>query len=469
MHSMKQPESVTAYLSGDQADSGAMLTSGWKAVFGQWTLWVFAFSLTLSSAGISLAYGMALAFMVVTHQQFVRVVYRSPMLGLLLLLTCYAGIQGLVLGPILNVFPYHGETIWHVIRTVGLPVLVLGWVTYCVRPPIRILLLVAFVGFCVALLRDILGAEWHEIFDRSRLRLLRSPNELGLYGGVIVLASLLLFVQPVRDQLQTLKRWDQKGVLLLLCMTAPLSAAFGVFLSVSAASRAAWLGTVASLLVLSLSAAWMLRRHEGNLSSLSWFGIGFLVFTLIVAFASADTVRTRWMQEADTITALMEGQWDDLPRGSVSERVAIWRDGFARLQERPVFGWGGGALVPLIENAAENDYIKEGRGHYHNLYLQLALALGVPAMFVWLWVLICITITAYVYRIRDEGRDIGLAIFYVSWFALFMIASLFQVRMHSTYGAALFVFFNAIMLGDYLRYIDAKEAKLGYCRAEKND
>tara|TARA_B100000925_G_C21815821_1_gene390742 strand:+ start:69 stop:716 length:648 start_codon:yes stop_codon:yes gene_type:complete len=76
-------------------------------------------------------------------------------------------------------------------------------------------------------------------------------------------------------------------------------------------------------------------------------------------------------------------------------RLSIWESALSRIQERPIFGWGGSTFSLL--NSENNNNIGslcfDKAQHTHNLALELAYNYGVP-----LSIIICLTIIIFILR-----------------------------------------------------------------------
>ncbi|WP_290649477.1 O-antigen ligase family protein [Aquisalimonas sp.] len=371
----------------------------------------------------------------------------------LILLSGYVLIQGALVAWGADEPGFSAGDLQHMLRTVSLGTLVVGWAVYASRFSPRVLCTLALLGFTLATLQAFLQ-HGPELFEIRRMHFLRSPNEVGLFGGTLTLGAALL------GGSYTVGRW-RAGRPWTACVVAILSVvllAFGLWLWIQSGSRSTWVGLVGAAVVVgggALVGAMVARQHLS--STLVAVLAGAIILGGFIAY-QYDSVAARFQRELPSVQTILSGDFGKLQTGRAeghNPRFKIWAVALEEIRERPVFGHGSGAVTAGIQQAVDDGRLSDRRSHFHSLYLHLAVFLGVPAVMLWVGSLASITARAF-RRLRGGlAHDPGLAWFVLAWGVFFAITSLFQVRMHSAYGAAYFILFSGLAFGFYLQ---AKES-----------
>jgi O-antigen ligase len=146
-------------------------------------------------------------------------------------------------------------------------------------------------------------------------------------------------------------------------------------------SRGTWLAMVAVFPVIVLAYLHSLRR-QGN--AISWKSLGLGGAVLAVALAAGlgpglEHVSDRLFAEQETYESLLERDVSQVPLSSVGTRIHLYKYGFERWLERPVFGWGAGSEAYLIESTGlfTGHYRPP---HFHNIVLEILVRFGLVGL-----------------------------------------------------------------------------------------
>ena len=426
----------------------------WIGILG---LSLLALGIGPSTAAISLAYGLLLLFALSSWREITVLWHAGWASKALLLLTLYVLIQGVTIGLAQDRPAFSGDDLQHVVRTVSLGTVLAGWAIYACRVSPRLLCGLFVAGLAIVTVEAFLEHGWN-LFSMRRMHYLRSPNEVGLFGGTIFLVGFFVAGGT------TLRWWQDRrrpvavvvlGIITLLLVIA------GLWLWLRSGSRSTWIGLLAALGIVTLAAALVVARQRRGLIPLA---VGTIVVAGVVAALGAfyaDDIRPRIERELPSITAIAAGDKESLMAGrdaGHNARFKIWAVAISEIRDRPLVGWGGGSVTSHFDLAVEDGKLRGGRGHYHNLYLHLAVFIGLPFVALGLATYSSIFVRAVDALVRDSGGSAELGWFIATWGLFFAVASLFQVRMHSAYGAAFFILFTGLAYGLYLQtqFIRAK-------------
>lgn len=430
-----------------QSSDGA---HGWRRNLGIVGLILLTISIGPSASAISVALLLLAAFFVSTLGQFGQHVRNAPLLGLLTAITIYTIVQGSVF-VWFDVAPESDtRALWHMVRFVGVSTLLVGWATYHTRISLQLLLTLFLIGFCLAVLNDALASE--SLWVRGRLRMLRSPNELGLVAATAILITAFIGTHHLKA---LLKNQSTMSLIAAACASFIILQGFFFTLLLLSGSRSAWIGFSCAVAVVLFGAVVtaVLHRKLPQRSTL----ILILILICLVGLSGIavstpyhDSVQQRMQPVLSAATRVLEGDIENIGKGSIGARIPIWESGLARVAERPLTGWGSGAVQLLSGHYADGSE----KSHFHNLYLHLAVALGVPAAVLWLLIL-----GGLLWR-GTQGLLVHtphIAWLVPAWGALYGVASLFQIRLHSTHGAAYYALFSGMLLASYLYFRETRQ------------
>ncbi|SEP14714.1 O-antigen ligase [Aquisalimonas asiatica] len=417
---------------------------------------LLALGVAPSSAAISISYGLALLFLFATLPDFLRTLPRRPALIGLVVVTVSVGLLAAFHTADHHNLPADDSGPWHHLRYMGLLTILFGWAIYVTGMRIRTILVLALIGLLIALAREWGSMTWAEITRGSRLYGLRGPLEFGQFGATALLASALLGPQLV------LRAWNVRhgrlGYTKLVAgavLVGGLIAA-SAWMWVASGSRSAWLAILITAACLGLVAAITLwKRSERRYVGPSVIAL-VLVGVFFVGWLGYGEMQHRWERDIERMQDLAQQDWDSMPSGSFEVRAHLYVEAAQLISERPLLGWGPEAVVPLIERAEDDGRMNPGRDHFHNTYLHLAVGVGLPLMLGWLAFNAAAFRGAVLYHLTP-GRDPGAALFFAGWGVFFVVVSLFDLRLHSTHGAALLALMSGLALAAYLQWLRERD------------
>lgn len=404
-----------------------------------------ALSMAASSSGIGIGYALCLVAVFLMLPMFTRRIAGDWIGIALLALVAWTMAVGL-LGPLFSeAVSADARETWHTVRIVGFTTLILGWAIHMGRAGPRWFLALAAIGFGIAMVLEVASAGLNSLDLASRLRYLRSPNQLGLIAATVFFGALAFF-GPYVFQSRYNERLGRRALMGLICLVL---AFVSLWLLIGSFSRSAWLGATAGAVVVAGGwIAWVVRQGG------AWHlpvkaASAVLILIGGVLFLNMDEIGQRLQTEAPTVQMLLSGEYEELPKSSFSARFFIWKEGLELISARPFVGWGGGSISELMVEANEEGRLWSRWGHFHNLYINLGIAVGTPFVLLWLGALAVIWVRGFQYYLREDPPVAWLLLF---WGVMFAVASLFQVRMYTTQDSAFFALFTGLAFAGYLKY-----------------
>ncbi|HEC12904.1 MAG TPA: hypothetical protein ENI80_06575 [Acidiferrobacteraceae bacterium] len=290
---------------------------------------------------------------------------------------------------------------------------------------ITTILLLAMLGFIVKSLYVLDITQWLAIVQgQIRVGLGMNIVPFGFYCATGVIGLILMasrfWGSPHRPVLFGL-RMIAWGLLLGLLIE-------GVIVS---QSRITWLALV---LVLPPLLAWYLYKtlRHFQLRHYKIFIVGGLTtigLVTTVLVINLNTFKQRFMDERNTINMMLDGDFSNLPyhkESSVGVRAHLYRYGFNKWIERPLFGWGPGSSKWLIEKQAQKELRQWP--HLHNTYLEVLMRLGIVGALFFigiLWLLL-----RSIRRAHLSGRlPTDLYLFLLGVFGMSLIWSIGEFRL----------------------------------------
>ena len=150
-------------------------------------------------------------------------------------------------------------------------------------------------------------------------------------------------------------------------------ALFGLCVLVISQTRQIWLAFAITLLISPL-----LLRKIYNIKRLHL--IFFYTFLLFSFYSSLqlDIVKKRINKESETISNVINMQWDNIPMKSTGVRIHSWIAAIDWIKKSPLVGQGHSAISQVI---AQSDRFNTARlkrfGHLHNYYIETLVAYGI--------------------------------------------------------------------------------------------
>ncbi|GKW49737.1 O-antigen ligase family protein [Halomonas sp. NCCP-2165] len=217
-------------------------------------------------------------------------------------------------------------------------------------------------------------------------------------------------------------------------------------------TRAAWLGATFGLIGMVI--VWLACRYRaGERWHSPWRMVSVLVAGLgvitVIGIGFEETVANRIASERQTVSALMEGELEDVPYSSVGIRIHTWVAATEWIAERPLVGWGENARSLVIQQTDWlPDTIRARFGHLHNSILEILVSYGLLGGMVFLGLSVWLLWGSY--RAWQAGVMPGdMMLFFIGFSVFWFIINLFESFMGFWTGVFLF----NIILGGIVTHI----------------
>jgi O-antigen ligase len=364
-------------------------------IAGMSGLYLFAFSLWLSTAGAYIGLGLLLLASLVDRATR-SILLRDPMIRLALLFAGLLLLHALwaAWNTAENLAVLWGDA-WKWLR-LFLFFLFVAWWLAGDEARIERALLLALAGFLLKILLGIQATGWSILWSGERSGFGLPVNTFGLFCATALLGLLVL--APRLWRTPKLSRYNIAVRVLAWCLA--VAAVFQGF--ITAQSRDAWIAALIVFpLILSLRLTASMRRADGS----SWLRAG-AILILITALIGAitarnlDTITERAHHERSAWQALLAGEFDKIPAGSIGHRIQLVEYGLQKWLERPFIGWGTHSYRELITQT--DDAALRRMPHLHNIYIETLLTFGIlgAAFFLFLMGRLC----AIIYQSWRTGR-----------------------------------------------------------------
>jgi len=258
---------------------------------------------------------------------------------------------------------------------------------------IRLVLLLALLGFTVGIARKIDWATFDASFFTTRFLSYLPAIAFGMFTGIAalgLLATRRAFWGAREQPLRLVLRVALWAALLLIMLQ-------GLLLS---QSRGSWLAFLAGLGLLILL-EW--RAGSGSIGGggRRWLAIVPGVAALLIFVLSQyQTIGTRLTDQTETLKQVIQGEVTQITSDPVGLRVNALRFAEEKWRERPAFGWGAGSSRELIATSGRPDALLDNVNwlpHLHNAYAETLVQLGVVG-----FVLACALVWTLV---RSSGQE----------------------------------------------------------------
>jgi O-antigen ligase len=239
---------------------------------------------------------------------------------------------------------------------------------------IRLLLLLALLGFTIGITRKIDWATFDASFFTTRFLSYLPAIAFGMFTGIAalgLLATRRAFWGAREQPLKLVLRVGLWAALLLIMLQ-------GLLLS---QSRGSWLGFLAGLGLLILL-EWRAgsRAVEGGGGGRRWLPVLLGVAALVIFVLSQyQTIATRLADQTDTLKQVIQGEVTEITSDPIGLRVNALQFAQEKWLERPAFGWGAGSSRELIANSGRPEALLDNVNwlpHLHNAYAETLVQLG---------------------------------------------------------------------------------------------
>lgn len=418
--------------------------------------YLFALFGPFSTAGSNLSIGLILIATAVVFPLFWRDVRRQPVFWLAVALTAYILARSLLA---LQVYPELDESHnphWSdLLKVTGLAALPLGWWLYRYPRHVPAILATALAGLLTG---AAFAGDWNQILAAnfgSRVVWGYSPNYLGTVSGA---ASLGLLSWLVLGTKPGARRWAWFIGLPLLIITA--------FFLYTSQSREAWVALPIGLLTLfGAVLKYCHSRRRCSVALASLVGALAAIALAVFAFDGGVLLLKRMTNEWHTMVAALSGQLDAVVAagGSTGLRVEMWLAGLEAATVKPLFGWGPGAGMIVLQG----EFADMRFGHFHNLYIELLVSLGVVGLG-----LTAITIICFMRAARRASRlglwPDALSVGVLAVTAFTAVTVLFAIRIGQTEGRASLTLLTALYGMAAFQVTNAKNRSLSAYKVERH-
>ena len=201
-----------------------------------------------------------------------------------------------------------------------------------------------------------------------------------------------------------------------------IAGAFSVIGIIGTQTRAAFLALLIAFvayLMISMYRIVGIKRADRNFKA----GMSTLAAIIIVgsmSYSFKDSLTVRVFSEKKTITAIMAGDWENIPYTSIGVRVNTWLQALEWIAEKPLIGFGGKVRTDIIQQSTKHpDWVKKGFGHFHNSLIEIMLGSGLLGLF-----LFC---TPIIYSLK-KSAELGQPTQYFALFGLivFSVMNMFE-------------------------------------------
>lgn len=237
-------------------------------------------------------------------------------------------------------------------------------------------LTIAFAGLVTASLLDPnLSSTLRALINGQRVDFnILNAQHVGLYYSLALIG--LLSYLPIWIKKPYTKTNATRAVLAI--------AALGlcILVIIGTQTRAAWLALVLCAGIWVLSTAYRILKASKAIQLIAPLLI-LTVLTTLFGIAFKEPIANRVSTENTTLTAIIEGDWHNIPYTSIGIRINTWIEAIPWMGERPIIGWGGDVREAIIDSSSRlPGSIKQQFGHFHNSYIEFTLAYGLIGLIV---------------------------------------------------------------------------------------
>lgn len=261
---------------------------------------------------------------------------------------------------------------------------------------------------------------------------IRNAQHTALFFGSILI-GLCCFTKPLYKR----HKLSLVPVLLLI--------AYCLLVIYVNASRQAWLALIVTLVA--LSSYLVVQRLKQSSRKKQLLLISFFILCLIALgsfLITNDKIVKRVMVEKETISAVAEMSFDDVPYSSFGIRFHSWVAATDFILKKPLFGWGHNGKSLVMENTEWlPDWVQYGFGHLHNSYIEILVNYGVVGLLFYfsIWVVVGRMLLREIQKGTIE-KNIGYL--FVSLFCFWGVMNCFESYLNFWTGV---FYFNVLMTG----------------------
>ena len=209
----------------------------------------------------------------------------------------------------------------------------------------------------------------------------------------------------------------------------------------SVKSRASWISLGVSIIMLFFfflifSYKQKVPRNAFIIFLILIGGIGIFVATIY-----GKTFIMYLVQERETWQAILNADWDKMPKTSIGFRIYMWRLALNLWLQHPFFGWGTSVAHLLASNEMEPAI--RGFNNFHNAYLEILVRTGLVGGLFFLTAAILVFRSAYqAYKIQK--MSVFLFIYLLEVLILFLLNNLSVSFLFAQHGWQYVVLFGSL-------------------------
>ncbi|MDD5037416.1 MAG: O-antigen ligase family protein [Methylococcaceae bacterium] len=237
---------------------------------------------------------------------------------------------------------------------------------------IRRLLLVLAAGVMIRILSHVDYGHLLELFHWPRTGFGLNPISLSLIVGMAALGLSLFAPRMTESPARRSMGWVKFGL---------WSIGISIFLEslILSQTRAAWLAAgIVFPLALTIRYRDWFWAHTFR-SSLPVLLLGLVIFGLFIRM-NCGFLLGRIQSEVQVVESVIERGGESPAPSNIEFRLILWRIGWQKWIERPMFGWGPGSTEYLLQQVADPRLSKpDGSNlfpHLHNVYLEILVRFG---------------------------------------------------------------------------------------------
>ena len=281
---------------------------------------------------------------------------------------------------------------------------------------IALFLVTALVGFFVACLRDPnLATTATSIFNGSRVDFgILNAQHVALFFSLGLIGCLSYLPSALKVQ-----KLPHKIGYTTFLISGVAVCTIGI---IATQTRAAFLAlTIAFVVALVLVIIRFIHTKESKLNIKALWSILIIVLMVgSITVAFRDNLINRAASESSTLTAIVAGDWQNIPYTSIGVRVNTWLQALEWIAEKPLIGYGGKIRTDIIKQSTKHpDWVKKEFGHFHNSYIEITLASGLLGLLLSFTPILC-----------SLKKAVGLdsPVHYFAFFALvvFLVMNMFE-------------------------------------------
>ncbi|WP_196157750.1 O-antigen ligase [Reinekea sp. G2M2-21] len=308
---------------------------------------------------------------------------------------------------------------------------------------IALFLLVGFVGLLFGCLQDPnLGRTVTLLFNGQRIDFnLLNAQHVALFFSISIIGALAA--------LNYATAFSGKARLLYIAlMLAILIVSMLVLFGTQ--TRAAFLGLLFCALYLFANVIIkLIRKPEHQTRNIIVTIVVFLILASTLLHANHKNI-DRFKYENETLSAIMNRDWDNIPYSSIGIRINTWFAALEWIEQKPLIGHGGGVRQYIIHSSAKlPEHIKKQFGHFHNSFIELTLSYGLLGLILALYPLANLLVKA-----RQHNSFVETFTFFS--LCLFIVMNFFESYLFFWMGPFILFFIAAPMLSQSFR-VDKNE------------